>query len=237
MNQNEEINIRLVVSRRQLKVFLSLLLVLGLAYALESATVRFSTTYPSPSGFYRKLVTTQDTLLARDSGNVGIGTSDPQAKLDVNGAIKVGVMTADPAGALGMVYYNSSSNKYRSYTNVEWKDLAGGLSLIGPLIPSGPLNPTSQTVNFFLSESADIMVLAYVNVQEDAGAGTVISLSLNGAQKDEAQIFGVSGPGAVAGVFTLTFREQGRSGNHVLTLSTSGSAHFIRKGKFFIYKL
>lgn len=42
--------IRLVFSRRQVKAGLFLGILLGLAYGLHSATIKFSTTYPSPSG-------------------------------------------------------------------------------------------------------------------------------------------------------------------------------------------
>ena len=35
------------------------------------------TYYPSPVGVYNELLTTGKTILARDGGNVGIGTTDP----------------------------------------------------------------------------------------------------------------------------------------------------------------
>lgn len=53
---------------------------------LESESVTLSTYYPAPSGVYTQMITTGNTYLARDTGNVGIGTAAPTFKLDVSGA-------------------------------------------------------------------------------------------------------------------------------------------------------
>jgi hypothetical protein len=47
-----------------------------------------TTYYPAPYGGYVSLLTTNNTWLAKDGGNVGIGTGNPQHKLDVNGSIR-----------------------------------------------------------------------------------------------------------------------------------------------------
>ena len=65
----DEIHVRLIVSRRQLKGALALILLVGLAYALESDTITLSTIYPAPSGVYKRIITTGNTVLARDGGN------------------------------------------------------------------------------------------------------------------------------------------------------------------------
>ncbi len=58
-------------------------LILGtMAYALAE-DLTLSTYYPSPRGVYQELRTTNDTFLAMQTGNVGIGTTTPAAKLDV----------------------------------------------------------------------------------------------------------------------------------------------------------
>ena len=52
------------------------------------------------------------------AGNVGIGTSTPQATLDVNGAIKVGNTTATPVA--GMIRFNTTTNKFEGYDGTAW---------------------------------------------------------------------------------------------------------------------
>ncbi|MFC1594845.1 hypothetical protein ACFL3E_00265 [Patescibacteria group bacterium] len=58
-----------------------------------------------------------------DTGNVGIGTNNPQVKLDVaNGLIRIGSLPSNPAGVNGAMYYNTSEGKFKCYENNEWKD-------------------------------------------------------------------------------------------------------------------
>lgn len=52
---------------------------------IESETLQITTYYPAPYGAYVSILTTGDTWLARDWGNVGIGTASPGQKLDVFG--------------------------------------------------------------------------------------------------------------------------------------------------------
>src|SRR5581483_4582816 len=51
---------------------------------LGSETLTMVTTYPSPMGVYKNIVTTGQTLLARDGGQVGIGTPTPTAALEAD---------------------------------------------------------------------------------------------------------------------------------------------------------
>jgi hypothetical protein len=55
--------------------------------------------------------------------SVGVGTSSPQAKLHVNGTMLLGNLSGDPAGSNGMLYYNTTTNKFRGYENGAWADL------------------------------------------------------------------------------------------------------------------
>ena len=68
---------------------LSALLLAAAPAHIASENVTLSTYYPSPSGVYTQMITTGRTLLARDGGNVGIGTPTPAVKLDVIGAARV----------------------------------------------------------------------------------------------------------------------------------------------------
>ncbi|MBI4655470.1 MAG: hypothetical protein HY746_01860 [Elusimicrobia bacterium] len=56
---------------------------------LGSETLQLTTYYPAPYGGYARLLTTDNTYLARDGGNVGIGTQSPSQKLDVSGNARV----------------------------------------------------------------------------------------------------------------------------------------------------
>lgn len=91
MNPDDEI--RLVLSKRQIKALLFLALVLGGTYALMSESLTLTTYYPAPSGVYNKMITTDAAYLARDGGNVGVGTTAPGAKLEVAG----NAIAEDPA--------------------------------------------------------------------------------------------------------------------------------------------
>jgi hypothetical protein len=55
--------------------------------------------------------------------SVGVGTASPQAKLHVNGTMLLGNLSGDPAGSNGMLYYNTTTNKFRGYENGAWADL------------------------------------------------------------------------------------------------------------------
>ncbi len=63
-------------------------------------TVVLSTYYPAPSGVYARMLTTNDTYLARDGGFVGVGTGVPVAKLDVAGTVRIADGTEGPGKVL-----------------------------------------------------------------------------------------------------------------------------------------
>lgn len=67
---------------------LAALMLGALAPDLATESGSLSTYYPVPSGVYSRLITTGSATLARDAGQVGIGTTAPAAALDVAGTIR-----------------------------------------------------------------------------------------------------------------------------------------------------
>jgi N-acetylneuraminic acid mutarotase len=63
-----------------------------------------------------------------ENGKVGIGTRNPSYKLDIVGVLRL-QPTSSPTGANGVIYYDSTVNKFKCFENGVWKDCvsAGGL--------------------------------------------------------------------------------------------------------------
>lgn len=83
--ETTEISLKLSFDRRQITVLLSFFLLAWHPGFLGSETLTLTTYYPAPYGGYVSVLTTNQTLLARDGGNVGIGTPTPGNKLHVAG--------------------------------------------------------------------------------------------------------------------------------------------------------
>jgi hypothetical protein len=110
--------------RRAAVGVLAAALLFGAGWAI-SETLTMTTYYPSPSGVYRRLVTTAQTLLARDGGSVGIGTTAPQAKLDVAGGVRIGASSLCGAAQAGTNRYNAGLKQMEFCDGASWKRTFG----------------------------------------------------------------------------------------------------------------
>lgn len=85
METVHKITIELSLTRRKALVILALFFLCWRPGSLGSETLTMTTYYPAPYGGYARMLTTNQTLLARDGGNVGIATNAPAARLHVRG--------------------------------------------------------------------------------------------------------------------------------------------------------
>lgn len=78
-------------------------------------------TYSNPGTVSDGSIPTSSLLV---EGNVGIGTTSPATKLEVNGVMRL-APTAQPAGTAGMIYYGTD-NIMRYHNGTTWVDIGGG---------------------------------------------------------------------------------------------------------------
>ena len=71
--ETRELNIRITLDRRSVFLLLVLFFISWHPGSIGSETLTLTTYYPAPYGGYARLLTTGDTILARNSGGVGIG--------------------------------------------------------------------------------------------------------------------------------------------------------------------
>lgn len=89
METTEELNIRVSFNRKNVLFLLVLFFLCWHPGFIGSESLTLTTYYPAPYGGYVRILTTNQTLLARDGGNVGVrtGAVTPRTPLDVNGEI------------------------------------------------------------------------------------------------------------------------------------------------------
>ncbi len=83
MKETYRVDIHLSVPRTAPRSLLVAALLVLVVPELGSESVTLTTYYPAPSGVYTNMITTGNTYLARDSGNVAIGATSATGKLEV----------------------------------------------------------------------------------------------------------------------------------------------------------
>lgn len=202
----DEIQVRLVLSRRQLRGVLALLILVGIAGAVASQTGSVSATYPAPSGVYRRLRATMEAYLASDGGAVGIGTSAPTHKLDISGggmilrsSMTLGGMPAPglSSGGQASLYFDSAQNKLLlSENGGSYASVTGGpvllsrpveLSRIWEVTQSCQLHERGEWVDSTINNAAvPPNVSAIVRVRVREGAVMVLPTSQSGPASGSA---------------------------------------------------
>lgn len=92
----------------------------------RAESVEMTTYYPAPSGTYQRMTTTNQTVLARDGGSVGVGVAAPARKLDVAGDARMSALVLQPQDAApvtpvdGMLYFNQADKLLYIYANGAW---------------------------------------------------------------------------------------------------------------------
>ena len=88
---------------RSLRCLMAAAMLFAGASELASESIVLTTYYPAPSGVYARLITTDNTYLARDRGAVGIGTKNPTGKLSITNGDDARVKIYSNGGGIGVI--------------------------------------------------------------------------------------------------------------------------------------
>lgn len=122
METMEELNFRSSSSKKSAIPLLALFFLCWHPAFIGSESLTLTTYYPAPYGGYVSLLTTGNTLLARDGGvntRVGVGIAAPASKLDVSGGGNAtvdfrvnGRMQTGDANGNGGIWLNSANDAF-----------------------------------------------------------------------------------------------------------------------------
>jgi hypothetical protein len=99
----------------------NLILSSGIATGLGSSSIMFNTATPGAAGTTSVTPSTKMVLLG--NGNIGIGTTNPKARFEVAGEIKVGDLATGIVPQPGMIRFNNATNKFQGYDGNNWIDM------------------------------------------------------------------------------------------------------------------
>ncbi len=121
----KELDLSIRVGRRGILALLTAFFVCWHPGFIGSETLQLTTYYPAPYGGYVNILTTSNTTLARDNGNVGVGTSAPAQKFQVNSAAN-SAFVVTTAGNVG-IGLTSPAEKLDVNGTVKWGTNRGRL--------------------------------------------------------------------------------------------------------------
>ncbi len=88
----------------------------------KQSDVSYANLYFTGGGFQIGISGNNEIFYLSSGGNLGLGTTTPQYKLDVVGALRLQPTSQPSAGANGVIYYDSNENKFKCYQNGAWVD-------------------------------------------------------------------------------------------------------------------
>lgn len=107
-----------------------------------------------------------------NSGNVGIGTSNPESRLEIGGTLKLKpqATASDPAGSNGMIYYNETMKKFRCYEDGFWFNC---FSVMTPTPPTVSAVSVAGVASGWPSGEAKQVSFTYANFSGTTNTVTV----------------------------------------------------------------